>query len=63
MRLVRPLAMITLKCQIDLTTDFREVRNEERERRRLLLRSWRPKNFEPHMFSEREAMAVSRSFS
>ena len=56
-RLMKYLAFMTLKCQKDHTTDSREVRNNEGEMEASSA-IMKVKNLEPHMFKEREAMAV-----
>ena len=57
MRLTRCLAITTLKCQKDLTTASSEVRKDEGEvEASSTIREAR--NLDPHMFKEREVMAV-----
>ena len=62
MRLTRHLAIMTMKCRKDLTTASSETKKAEGEVKAFsAIREAR--NLDSHMFKEREAMAVQRSFS
>ena len=62
MRLTRCLAITTLKCQKELTTASSEDKKDEGVvKASSAIKEAR--NFNPHMFKEREAIAVRRSFS
>ena len=60
MRLMRQHAVMTLKCRIDLTTVSKEDRKGEGEEEASSA-IMDAKNLEPHIFKEREAMAVQKS--
>ena len=53
MRLMRCLAIMKLNCQIDLTTDSSEIKNNEGEVKASSA-VMEANNLEPHMFRKRE---------
>ena len=60
MRLTRPLAMTTLKCRRDLAFSKDRKDKGEVEASSDIREA---KNLDPHIFRERKAIAVRRSFS
>ena len=61
MRLVRMRAVMTLKCWMDVATVSKKDRKGgEEETSSSIIDA---KNLEPHIFKEREAVAIHRSLS